>query len=74
MQIVCVELSKADARKQRWSGIRSDRILHNVEIWLDGICRGELSEAQMAVNPNAFKDMYIDIMQLHPDTTVVVTR
>lgn len=71
MSVYAQEVTRADARKLKFSGLRCDRILHNMEIWVEGVMRYEASAQQMATNPEKFQQAYAEIFGLFPDQVVI---
>lgn len=66
-KVAVAEYSRADARKDKFSGIRQDRILENMEIWILGVMRKEITAAEVAINPKAVVEAYAEVLGLHPD-------
>lgn len=66
-KVAVAEYSRADARKDKFSGIRQDRILENMEIWILGVLRKEITAEEVAINPKAVVEAYADVLGLHPD-------
>ena len=61
------EFSRSDARSTRFSGIRSDRHLGNMEIWLEGVMKEDVSAEEVAVNPKAVVNAYARAFGFAPD-------
>lgn len=56
--IVPIRKTRAECRKGEFSGIRSDSILENFEIWLLGRMVEEVTAEQLAINPFAVSQAY----------------
>lgn len=67
LKVTVAELSRADCRKEKFSGIRSDRILENMEIWIEGVMKEEVTAEAVAVNPQAVVEAYARALGLHPE-------
>lgn len=69
--IVPSRKTRAECRKEEFSGIRSDAILQNFEIWLMGRMIKEVTSEQLAINPYAVSQAYEEAFGLHPGTVYV---
>ena len=67
MKVEVQEVSRADCRKMRFTGLRIDRILCNCEIWKEGNLEADISAAEMAISDATFKREYARIFGLHED-------
>ena len=65
MSVYVEEVTRADCKKNNFSGLRSDRILCNMEIWKAGVMVYESSAAEMATNPERFKQAYAEAFGLY---------
>lgn len=63
--------SRAQCRKEEFSGIRSDKILENFEIWIMGRMVEEVTSEQLAINPFAISEAYENAFGLHKGTVYV---
>ena len=59
--------TRAWCRKNFFSGVRSDPILRNAEIWIMGTIAKEVSEVAISINPNAITEAYAEVFCLSPD-------
>lgn len=73
MQVItpAQDKSRAECRKSKFSGIRSDKILENFEIWLMGNMVEEVTTEQLAANPFAISQAYEKAFGLHEGTVYV---
>jgi len=58
------EFTRADARATKFSGIRSDKHLENMEIWIEGVLREDISAEDVALNPRAVPEAYARVLGL----------
>lgn len=73
MQVItpAQDKTRAECRKERFSGIRSDKVLENFEIWLLGNMVEEITSAQLAINPFAISQAYERAFGLHEGTVYI---
>lgn len=71
MSVYVEEVTRADCKKKNFSGLRSDRILCNMEIWKAGVMVYEASAAEMATNPEHFRQAYAEAFGLFVDQVVL---
>jgi hypothetical protein len=73
MQVItpAQDKTRAECRKMKFSGIRSDKILENFEIWLMGNMVEEITSEQLAVNPYAISRAYERAFGLHEGTVYI---
>lgn len=65
-------LTAADCRKQRFTGIRADVILNQTEIWVMGNKVKEVSQLAQDMDPQALARAYGEVFGLLPDQVVIV--
>lgn len=65
-------MSRLDCTKTEFSGIRQCGISNNHEIWIMGRMVKEVSEAAIALNPNAVADAYRDAFGFLDDQVQIV--
>lgn len=63
--------TRAECRKEKFSGIRSDDLLENFEIWIMGQMKEEITAQQLALNPNAVSQAYENAFQLNPGSVYI---
>lgn len=56
-----VDLTAADCRAERFSGIRQVSFDQSVEIWIRGTVQAVITKAQLDINPNAVEDAFAKI-------------
>lgn len=61
------QMTQADAVAEAFTGIRSDNLSFNYEIWVYGKLEATITPDQAASNPNALVDAYAKVFGLHPD-------
>lgn len=71
MSVYVEEITRADCRARKFTGLRSDRILCNMEIWKLGVMVHESSAAEMATNPEHFRQAYAEAFGLFVDQVVL---
>ena len=64
--------TRAWCRKNEFSGIRSDPILENVEIWVLGRVAKEVSKLSLNLNPRAVQEAYAEVFCLDPANVEVM--
>lgn len=64
-------LTRADCRKQSFTGVREDLMLKQVEIWVMGRLVKEVSELSLSVDPQAYQKAYAEVFGLEPDQVVI---
>ena len=69
--VLVEEVTRADCRDLKFTGIRSDRILQNVEVWRSGVLVAEFPQQEMTTNPEAFRKAYAKAFGLREDQVVL---
>jgi hypothetical protein len=64
VQVNQSDKTRAWCRKNEFTGIRSDPILNNVEIWMLGSIAKEVTELELQLDPNAVAKAYAEVFQL----------
>lgn len=57
-------MTSDELKKRGFSGLRSNSISNNIEIWIDGEVRKTLTYGELAVNPMAMSQAYEEIFGL----------
>lgn len=71
MSVIVEELTRADCRERKFTGLRSDRILLNCEIWKEGILVADISAEDMKHKPHLFIKAYALAFGLYEDQVVL---
>ena len=69
--VLVEEVTRADCRDRKFTGIRSDRILQNVELWRSGVLVAEFPQQEMTTNPEAFRKAYAQAFGLREDQVIL---
>lgn len=64
--------TRAWCRQNEFSGIRSDPILMNVEIWVLGKVAKEIPRVSIELNPRAVQEAYAEVFCLDPANVEVL--
>lgn len=64
--------TRAHCRRTGFSGVRSDPILKNMEIWVLGSIHKEVSQLALELNPKAVEEAYAEVFQLDPTNIQVI--
>ena len=70
--ITSSEYTRAHCRRTGFSGVRSDPILKNMEIWVLGSIAKEVSQLALELNPRAVEEAYAEVFQLDPEQVKVI--
>ena len=70
--ITSSEHTRAHCRRTGFSGVRSDPILKNMEIWVLGSVAKEVSQLALELNPKAVEEAYAEVFQLDPANIQVI--
>lgn len=65
-------LTRADCRKQSFTGVRQDLILKQVEIWVMGTLVKEIGELALTADPQAYEKAYAEVFGINPDQVVAI--
>ena len=71
MKVYARDMTRSEARANRFSGIRSDKHLNNFEIWIDGRLVEDVSEAAIKISPDAVALAYERAFKLRPQQIVL---
>lgn len=71
MSVIVEEVTRADCKKKKITGLRSDRILHNCEIWKEGVLVADISSEDMKTKPHLFIKAYAEAFGLYEDQVVL---
>jgi len=66
IQVNQSDKTRAWCRKNEFTGIRSDPILENVEIWVLGSIAEEVTQIAIQLNPNAVAEAYARAFKMDP--------
>lgn len=71
MRVYARDMTRADARVERFSGVRSDKMLNNYEVWIDGKMVEEVSETAIQIDPQAIARAYARAFKLNDDQVIL---
>lgn len=71
MKVYARDMTRSEAKTERFSGVRSDKMLNNYEIWIDGKMVEEVTEAAIQIDPQSIARAYAKAFKLHPDQVIL---
>lgn len=67
IKVPVTEFTRGDAKKNKFSGLREDRITQNLEVWIEGVLVEEVTAADQAMNEKAVVEAYARAFKLDPE-------